>query len=289
MNIRNNRQAFTLIELLVVIAIIAILAAILFPVFAQARDKARAASCLSNQKQLATAFMMYSQDYDETLPLSTAYINGAWLWNFTMVVPPTWSSQQTHPAVIGSNFIWANSVQPYVKNYDVLGCPSSATRNLPQARFTYSSPLAKPAKVSYSFNGLVQSYPLAGINAPASLPILWEREGKQSPLGGTIGQPALRCQNADAACVYNTSCTDSVNGGTGVMFGPVTTQWVHQKGQNFTFADGHVKYRVLGMQLAPANTDGNVDPSSGYDQNGVPATYWWNGCHAWLFRPDFNP
>src|SRR5207249_1695804 len=64
-----KKHAFTLIELLVVIAIIAILAAILFPVFAQARAKARQATCLSNLKQLGTAFMMYAQDYDETYPM----------------------------------------------------------------------------------------------------------------------------------------------------------------------------------------------------------------------------
>jgi len=289
MNIRNNRQAFTLIELLVVIAIIAILAAILFPVFAQARDKARAASCLSNQKQLATGFIMYTQDYDELFPLSTAYVDGAWLHNFTMVVPPTWSSQQTHPAVRGSHFIWANSLQPYVKNYDVLGCPSSSTRNLPQARFTYSAPLAKPVKVSYSYNGLLNSYPAAGINTPSQLPLLWEREGKNSPLGGTIGQPSMDCRNPNAECVYNTSCTLDVNGGKGYLYGPVASQWVHQKGQNMTFADGHVKYRVLGMQLAPQSTDPNVDPNTGYNESGVPTSFWWNNCHAWLFRPDFNP
>src|SRR5437773_4950577 len=69
----SSRHGFTLIELLVVIAIIAILAAILFPVFAQAREKARQASCLSNEKQMGNASMMYSQDYDEGLPTWSEY------------------------------------------------------------------------------------------------------------------------------------------------------------------------------------------------------------------------
>ena len=73
MHRRSKPQGFTLIELLVVIAIIAILAAILFPVFAQAREKARQTACLSNQKQIGIGIMMYAQDYDETYPLSCAY------------------------------------------------------------------------------------------------------------------------------------------------------------------------------------------------------------------------
>src|SRR5579862_8507131 len=70
---RPVRFGFTLIELLVVLAIIAILAAILFPVFAQAREKARAAACLSNEKQIGIGIMMYAQDYDETYPMAAAY------------------------------------------------------------------------------------------------------------------------------------------------------------------------------------------------------------------------
>src|SRR5262249_38734327 len=69
LSMRNKKSAFTLIELLVVIAIIAILAAILFPVFAQAREKARSISCLSNNKQVSLGVLMYVQDYDETYPI----------------------------------------------------------------------------------------------------------------------------------------------------------------------------------------------------------------------------
>src|SRR5438034_2561040 len=86
----RSRGAFTLIELLVVIAIIAILAAILFPVFAQARDKARAASCLSNNKQLTLGFLMYTQDYDETNPLAFGYsmLDGVgYHWQYNHAVP----------------------------------------------------------------------------------------------------------------------------------------------------------------------------------------------------------
>ncbi len=95
----SRRSAFTLIELLVVIAIIAILAAILFPVFAQAREKARQTSCLSNLKQYALANLMYVQDYDETFPMS-AYLNGNCV----------------------ATFYWA--VAPYVKNNQITQCPS---------------------------------------------------------------------------------------------------------------------------------------------------------------------
>src|SRR3954447_7190477 len=101
---RRRFAAFTLIELLVVIAIIAILAAILFPVFAQAREKARATSCLSNGRQLGTAIMMYAQDYDETYPHN---------------------HQGWEPGNEGHGYAaWTQEVYPYLKNVDVIYCPS---------------------------------------------------------------------------------------------------------------------------------------------------------------------
>jgi prepilin-type N-terminal cleavage/methylation domain-containing protein/prepilin-type processing-associated H-X9-DG protein len=116
---QRSKGGFTLIELLVVIAIIAILAAILFPVFAQAREAARKTSCISNMKQIGTAIAMYSQDYDEVYPYGC---------------PENWW-QDT----------WAWIVQPYVKNVQILRCPSDTTDRY----YEWAGP-----RISYAANGL---------------------------------------------------------------------------------------------------------------------------------------
>jgi prepilin-type N-terminal cleavage/methylation domain-containing protein/prepilin-type processing-associated H-X9-DG protein len=157
---RTGRRGFTLIELLVVIAIIAILAAILFPVFAQAREKARTATCTSNVKQLALGLLMYAQDYDEKYPLMYYY-------------------DTANPLPKGQNFFadltvwtWQNMAMSYVKNFKIHACPSGWSE---QATATWGSPpdYRSPANGGYGGNDQVLIYgsqggrPMAAVNAPA--------------------------------------------------------------------------------------------------------------------------
>ncbi|MHB8994350.1 MAG: DUF1559 family PulG-like putative transporter [Armatimonadota bacterium] len=144
-----RRRGFTLIELLVVIAIIAILAAILFPVFAKAREKARQTSCLSNVKQLATAWLSYAQDYDECLPMSE------------------WGGY------------WGLTVLPYAKNTQMFVCPSdryfNATRGVGRyGANTYGLQYSPLGVTSSIYNGGVA---LGMIESPSSVLMLGDDEG----------------------------------------------------------------------------------------------------------------
>jgi prepilin-type N-terminal cleavage/methylation domain-containing protein/prepilin-type processing-associated H-X9-DG protein len=159
------KSAFTLIELLVVIAIIAILAAILFPVFAKAREKARQASCASNEKQLGLGILQYVQDYDEVYPAS----NGG---------------------IATGN--WGQQIYPYVKSTGVFACPDStdgsafssgtvmgtnnATAGVQQIPVSYGM----SNFVGASAGGPVGTKTLAGINEPASKILIAERVGNES-------------------------------------------------------------------------------------------------------------
>ena len=168
------RRGFTLIELLVVIAIIAILAAILFPVFAKAREKARQASCLSNEKQLALAIMQYAQDYDETMPVEF------FGWS---TVPPT----------------WRETVAPYIKNTQIFTCPSDS-------QWTYGYGM-NPNWV-YLTSGVATDYGLglrlALFQRPSETLLLGENRDNDWPVnlvGSTWGAIQLR-HNDGANCAF---------------------------------------------------------------------------------------
>ena len=113
----QNKKGFTLIELLVVIAIIAILAAILFPVFAAAREKARQSTCASNQKQIGLACVQYVQDYDET------YYQNLWPGGCPQGETGYWTDSETLDQTVQPKELWPVLLYPYVKNGQVFSCP----------------------------------------------------------------------------------------------------------------------------------------------------------------------
>lgn len=158
----RSLKAFTLIELLVVIAIIGILASMLFPVFAQAREKARQIDCVSNMKQMAYALMMYSQDYDGCNPAQDhLYIdpcNPCPFWMDIAYGVPDW---YTSPY---SN--WAQAIFPYVKNLAVYQCRSSRG-------WTPNSNISQPG-LSFVYNGFASARSDASVPDPAGYILLWD-------------------------------------------------------------------------------------------------------------------
>jgi prepilin-type N-terminal cleavage/methylation domain-containing protein len=150
-----QRRAFTLIELLVVIAIIAILAAILFPVFARAREKARQITCISNLKQLGTGVAMYTQDYDEYLPNNFAGKRDTMLWN----------------DLSGSGLM-----DPYLKNKQVWFCPSNMPRQYKNQTYDYSYCLYNnTADINkWIYPARMESHSMAEATYPAQKVLFWE-------------------------------------------------------------------------------------------------------------------
>jgi len=228
-SIQNCRRwGFTLIELLVVIAIIAILAAILFPVFAQAREKARQAACSSNLKQIGTAFALYAQDYDEKLPdrrdLKLSLPGGYKPWT-------TWPPSDPRAA-------WAAIVlDPYIKNTGIWACPSIA-----------GSSLGQSVQVAQKLT--------AATNSPTTYYWLWrfDRPDDPVPLDDMWGKPDFQAvsdlKQANNPQAGNPDGPSDVELAVDPYFpGTIPTtpanlrgKSVHFGGRNRVFLDCHVKY-----------------------------------------------
>ena len=233
-------RGFTLIELLIVIAIIAILAAVLFPVFQSVRENARRASCASNEKQLGLAVLQYSSDADERL------------------VP-----------ISGSGPRWTMIVYPYVQNDGVYHCPDDGGRNdMAVANSTGDrESYGMNVKLSEEYPGLIFSgISLAAINAPADLCMFVEDSltvvpgqsagynGTSSRGGTEIGYANVWYACAAAAGCYSPTVDDELN--APYIDADFATPYVrHSGGANVALMDGHVKWmRFETIYNPPAGT-----------------------------------
>jgi prepilin-type N-terminal cleavage/methylation domain-containing protein/prepilin-type processing-associated H-X9-DG protein len=159
-----RRRGFTLIELLVVIAIIAILAAILFPVFAQARAKARQATCLSNQKQIALAWVMYAQDYDET-SANPVFIGRYWVKDFGGC-----AAYKSTGVTRCDDLYFQDLIQPYMKGHGTAWCPNVSPDYI-WKKPGFRSPI-RENRTTYWYNWYYwNGQPLAKVNKVADSPI----------------------------------------------------------------------------------------------------------------------
>lgn len=210
----KRKNAFTLIELLVVIAIIAILAAILFPVFARARENARRSSCQSNLKQIGLGIMQYTQDYDEKLPyfndVAPAAVAGG------VGASNTFSITEGNPAF---------EVQPYIKSWQIFRCPSPAD-------ISAANPGTYPG-TNYMWNGvLIRATGLSLAAIPSSAEVVALKEFILAD-----NRLYIRPDMIGAATTYQ-------------YWSTVGDSPLHFDGSNFLYADGHVKWRKVSSVCA---------------------------------------
>jgi prepilin-type N-terminal cleavage/methylation domain-containing protein/prepilin-type processing-associated H-X9-DG protein len=248
---RKKGPGFTLIELLVVIAIIAILAAILFPVFAQAREKARMTGCLSNMKQIGLGLMMYVQDYDQTYP---------------------------RIRFVGGDYVWRNAIEPYLKNQGILACPSN-----PRSKLCPPDPNRKTSPgdsetaycaegwrfhpthsmpISYGMNSCATTwYPANDPNGkPEKVPPLTEAKVPRPADTIIIGENTWATADLHMEWTW---------GGTAACNGLMTHMTYRAPGgrANFVFFDGHAKSMKWAQTVFPINENKwelspNPDPNN---------------------------
>ncbi len=266
--VKSKRSGFTLIELLVVIAIIAILAAILFPVFAKAREKARQTSCLSQTKQLGLGFIQYYQDYDEKLPAGT-------------------QNDLTKAYLDKPGLGWGGQIYNQIKSVGIYKCPDDST-----ASIAALAPANAQVPVSYAFNSNAAGATQAIYNNVAKSILAFETVGNQADVtlpatqGGTtpgpgdfnsaagngvLGYTAASATSSQLGLLggtsmggsatayatgYLTGSTATTTGTTAGAFATATGR--HSDGTNFLMADGHSKwFRNSAVSAGLSNTLNN--------------------------------
>jgi prepilin-type N-terminal cleavage/methylation domain-containing protein len=283
------RKAFTLIELLVVIAIIAILASILFPVFAQAKRAAKKTTCLSNTKQIGLATVMYSDDFDDMSPANGEGLAPQSTWTAWTPLEP-WTGDTGYPfnpygdgygAPLGfmdpnASQNWGAEIYPYVKNMGAYVCISA--QNDTDAGFApvTGNVTGIPGETSYVYNGCGSAKSLTAIAQPADFIVYQGR--------ATTVREAIVCPRMNGFSDGTTKANDSDDDWLG---------FTHDLGDNYPFSDGHSKFKfrkavqfkelgfwewvnVNGVWIDPATNPTMIaNPTTGFDDWGS-----WGNCDA---------
>ncbi len=238
---RHRKSAFTLIELLVVIAIIAILAAILFPVFARARENARRSSCSSNLKQIGLGLLQYSQDYDERLTRG---------WYGPTGFDPSGPTN--------GRYKWMDAIQPYTKSTQLFTCPSSSNGLTTGATGNFIPALRLTADSDQNYGSYAMSsayYGLDAVSGPSNNKTL-----------ASIDEPVTTVWVGDGSGSYQIAWLDTspaittIGGvkalGDGTLLSGAAVER-HLETSNILFVDGHVK----SMKMASLTALGNTTPA----------------------------
>ena len=249
--INYRRSAFTLIELLVVIAIIAILAAILFPVFARARENARRSSCQSNMKQIGLGILQYTQDYDELYP--------------------------QFDATDGTGTGWAYVIQPYIKSTQILQCPSDTTGENSDWNTVGYNDYWYNLRMTADNSGNHKSIAMSSVVSSATSLAVGDGDGSGNYSGG--GNVATNCSGAKSCGSgkafymmvppnqgswdwgFLATSDQASSGGGGATDRPGEGGYAkkHFDGSNYLFVDGHVKW----LKAENVGRAGNVNPATG--------------------------
>lgn len=314
----NSKKAFTLIELLVVIAIIAILAAILFPVFAQAKEAAKQTQTLSNFKQTATSFVIYTADNDDTFPnayvaqrdgLLRTYDTALGLGLYASDWYPYPGVTEANPNGFQYDVAWANSTYPYRKTSGLTEIVGGTL-----ATVGWSTTTTGYQNIGATMNGLLHTYSATAIDNPSGTPLIWAGLGKRNVQGLAHVNPVLNCGLPTAAsgnrpgmnCRFNPSSLPSAfatgtRGAVQITFtdasGNASTAYLHGPKTIVARTDSSAKVYKIGKGDATAGnnnpfndpwsrymSDGSGRPLGNYyvcdDGNGSAVTY------PCFFRPD---
>lgn len=284
----SKRAGLTITELVIIIFILSVLAMIAFPFLAQTKGDRKAPN-LSRLKQLATSCAIYQNENGESYPLSFGdSASGEHLWKTAMLVPADWPNpvnEEIRSRILASRDAWANALSPYLRaEPGSFELEETKTISLPVTA-TYDASSSSVPAVGFAFNGLLSSYSAEAIKSPSWLPVFWSGLGKINLRGTALSSPTLICKVPSVPCHYvksSSNCSSKRNGETSALIATMATMFVDGKGANFSLADTHARYRSL------ASEDDESNPYSDYDEKGFPRFYWTDGCHPWLFRPDYD-